>query len=305
MDNTRNTMETRQISSEEKLSGKAIILLLLSLAGIFAFAWWGFKVWVPVVLQTLSTIQNFSTPLLYSYAFFAGILVFAAPCAIGILPAYLSFYLGLNEGEDREETGMEKLEKGLRLGSIAGGGAALTYIPVLTILYLVPSFVLGSTVGFTTQASYLALSAWTKPFIIAILVVFGVILITNYSFSTNRLFLFIKRKLGIRGNPKQSVFGFGLLYGVGSYGCGMLVIVPLVILNLLNGVILKSLISFLIFLGGFFFMVVFMTTLVSMSTGRGLQKFITYAPWLKRGAGVTILLAAVWLINFYVKTGGM
>ena len=288
---------------QEKISKKTIILLVISLIAIFAFAWFGFKSWVPLVLITLGDIQNFSTPLLYGYAFFAGLLVFAAPCAIGILPAYLAFYLELKE--KREENRMEKLKTGLHFGSIAGLGAALTYIPVLIIMYAIPSLVLGAKIGFTTEANYLVLSAWSKPFIIAILIIFGLILVTNYAFSSNRLFIAINKKLGLKVSPKQSIFGFGLLYGIGSYGCGLLVVVPLVVLNLLSGAVIKSLISFLIFLSGFFFMVVLMTTLVSLSKGRALQKIAAYAPWFKRGAGVIILLAAVWLINFYLKTGGM
>ena len=296
-------VEPQITSDPEKTSWTASIALIGSLVAIFAFAWYGFQVWVPVVLKSLQNIENFSTPLLFSYAFFAGLLTFAAPCAIGILPAYLTFYLNLKE--EKDYTKMQKLKKGVRFGTIAGLGAALSYIPILGILYAIPSLVLGSKIGFSTTASFLLLSAWSKPIIIAILIVFGVILVTNYSFSTNRLFLFIKGKLGVRGNPKESVFGFGLLYGVGSYGCGMLVVVPLVVFNLLKGIVLKSLISFVVYLAGFFFMVLLITTLVSLSKGEGLQKFITYAPWFKRGAGVVILLAAAWLINFYIRTGGM
>ncbi|MFQ5852391.1 MAG: thioredoxin family protein [Candidatus Binatia bacterium] len=293
-----------QITSDPVIiSWTTVVLLTASLGAIFAFAWYGFQAWVPVVLKSLENVQQFSTPLLFSYAFFAGLLTFAAPCAIGILPAYLTFYLNLKE--EKESTQMQKLKKGVRFGTIAGLGAALSYIPILGILYAIPSLVLGARIGFSTTASYLVLSAWSKPIIIAILIIFGVILVTNYSFSTNRLFLFIKERLGVRGNPKESVFGFGLLYGVGSYGCGMLVVVPLVVFNLLNGIVLKSLISFIVYLAGFFFMVFLITTLVSLSKGEGLQKFITYAPWFKRGAGLVILLATAWLINFYIKTGGM
>ncbi|MFQ5851891.1 MAG: thioredoxin family protein [Candidatus Binatia bacterium] len=296
-------VDSQITGNAEQISWTTIVALTASLAAIFAFAWYGFQAWVPVVLKSLQNIQNFSTSLLYSYAFFAGLLTFAAPCAIGILPAYLTFYLNLKE--EKESSQMQKLKKGVRFGTIAGLGAALSYIPILGILYAIPSLALGSKIGFSTTASFLVLSAWSKPFIIAILIIFGVILVTNYSFSTNRLFLLIRGKLGVRGDPRESVFGFGLLYGIGSYGCGMLVVVPLVVFNLLKGIIIKSLISFVVYLAGFFFMVLLITTLVSLSKGEGLQKFITYAPWFKRGAGVAILLASAWLINFYIKTGGM
>ncbi|MFQ5934554.1 MAG: hypothetical protein ACE5KI_07925, partial [Dehalococcoidia bacterium] len=63
--------------------------------------------------------------------------------------------------------------------------------------------------------------------------------------------------------------------------------------------------SFLFFVAGFFSMVLFVTTLVTLSKNQAIQTFVAYTAWVKRLAGAVVLIATAWLVQFYIRTGGM
>lgn len=290
--------------SDRKLLG-GYLRLSLALIGIAAVAFWGFFSWIPVVLRGLGEVPNWAPGWLYAYGFFAGMLTFAAPCAIGILPAYLTFYLQTVGGTEAQGRFVRPWMRGLAWGARAGLGVAAVYAAVLAFLYSVPQLALNQPLGFSTTASYLVISAWTKPFVLLLLFIFGIALVTNSTLGLDRAALFLGRKAGLRFNPGRSVFGFGVLYGVGSLGCGLLVVVPLVAVNLFAGKVALALFSFASYLLGFFAMMVIVTTAVSLQDEAFLQILIRHAPRIRRAAGVLVLLSTAWLVNFYVKTGGM
>ncbi|MFQ5913073.1 MAG: hypothetical protein ACE5JS_07815 [Nitrospinota bacterium] len=277
----------------------------LALLAIAAVAFTGFYLWIPVVLGGLGETPKWAPGWLYGYGFFAGLFTFAAPCAIGILPAYLTFYLQTAGTLEAGGLFNRPWARGLAWGARAGLGVAVVYVAVIAFLYSIPRLAMNPVFGFTTTASYLVISAWTKPIILLLLLVFGIALVTGSSLGLDRAAVFLQRKAGIRFSPGRSAFGFGVLYGAGSLGCGLLVVVPLAAVNLLAGKVILALLSFFSYLLGFFAMMVLVTTAVSLQDQPSLQILIRHAPKVRRAAGVVVILSTAWLVNFYLKTGGM
>ena len=71
------------------------------LLGIFltfvVLSWLGYFGYLQYATANLAKINVLPPLVFYAFAFFAGVVSFFAPCAIGILPAYLSYYLNIEE----------------------------------------------------------------------------------------------------------------------------------------------------------------------------------------------------------------
>jgi len=99
---------------------------------IFVIAWIGFKIWVPIILGQLPSLAVFPPLLLFGYAIFAGLITFAAPCAIGIVPAYITYVL------DETKEIKNKFLHGMRAGLWAGTGPVIVYALVGFLLWGFP-----------------------------------------------------------------------------------------------------------------------------------------------------------------------
>ncbi|MCH8002994.1 MAG: hypothetical protein IH934_00045 [Nanoarchaeota archaeon] len=273
------------------ITGISLIVL------IFAVAWIGFKIWVPIILKGLPSLTVLSPLALFGFAIFAGLITFAAPCAIGIAPAYVAYVLEQTKGVEN------KFWQGTKAGFQAALGPVIVYGIVGFLLLGLSSVIQISTaVGFGKGQNYLFwFSAATKPIVIIILLIFGFLLLTGYSFETSQIYRYIKNKLKL----KEGYMAFGVLYGVGSLGCGLLVFVPLLLLVIAGSNIITGLIALLLYMASFG-LALMLITILSVYSKTALFDFIQkHSMAIKRFAGIVVLLGTTWLIIFYVRTGGL
>lgn len=254
-----------------------IILVLILLAFI------GFKSWSIFVLSNLIDIKTFSSIFLYLFAFFAGLITFFAPCATGILPAYISYYLNLEDSKEKDG----RLKRSIYLGSIAASG--------IMSLYLVIGIAL--TIFGSSLATYFTLS---KPIIAIILVIIGIALYINYSFKTNYIFNFINNLIKAE-RAKRSLFFFGILYGASALGCALLVFIPLVVLPFSTN-FLTSLITFIIYAGSIGISMIITTVLIAFSKDILIKETI-FIHRLKKITGIILILSGIYLSYYYIRFG--
>ena len=105
----------------------AVAIVLFTVASIF-----GWKVLYGVIIPQTSNLATFSTLGIFAFAFIAGLIANFGPCSLGVLPAYMSFYLGMDEGEERHSP----IKRSLKLGIIASFGVFSFFI-VLGLLSFV------------------------------------------------------------------------------------------------------------------------------------------------------------------------
>jgi len=105
-------------------------------------------------------------------------------------------------------------------------------------------------------------------------------------------------------SKKLGYLSFGILYGIGSLGCGLLVFIPLLLLISAGGNFINGLIALILYMVSFGAALLLITILSVYSKTALLDVLQKHGTAIKRFSGVVVLLGTTWLIIFYVRTGG-
>jgi cytochrome c-type biogenesis protein len=154
-------------------------------------------------------------------AFSLGILSGGSPCALPLVPGFIGYL----------STQADKL-----------GERARSFVGIAVILGVTTgmvAFALGAAI-FHTSLTLLITAA--TPVVVAILILFGALLIANH----NPFYRFPQVRIPRVGNPLFSAYAYGGLYGVIALPCSSLVILPFTIAISLSS--LSAIEAFLVFL---------------------------------------------------------
>jgi cytochrome c-type biogenesis protein len=154
-------------------------------------------------------------------AFSLGIISGGSPCALPLVPGFIGYL----------STQADKL--GERARSLVGIAVVLGVTTGMVV------FALGAAI-FHTSLTLLITAA--TPVVVAILILFGTLLILNH----NPFYRMPQLRIPRIGNPLISAYAYGGLYGVIALPCGSLVILPFTIAISLSS--LSAIEAFLIFL---------------------------------------------------------
>jgi len=225
---------------------------------------------------------------LYLFAFVAGLIANFGLCTLAILPAYLSFYLGLEDTNGHHSA----FWRSIKLGLIASLGVFSFFI-VLGLLF--------ATAG-TGLAAY---SSQLKLVVTAIILVAGISMIKNKSYNLNFLGRFknMVSQASTGRSRAAHLFGFGVIYGAGGLACFLPIFLPLILFPLISGAFMTSILSFLMFSLG---QALFLTT-ATVLVGQGKHSFLKgmagQAERMKKVAGWILVLTAILLTIIFVVVG--
>ena len=144
-------------------------------------------------------------------AFAAGLVATVNPCGFAMLPAYLSYFMGLEGADEDEKTN-------------AGVGQALKVGAIVSLGFLV---VFGTT-GLLINAGVRSIIDWI-PYValgVGVLMVFlGIAMFRGYQLSIG----FLKVQGGTSSRDNKSVFTFGVSYALASLSCTLPVFLSVVV----------------------------------------------------------------------------
>lgn len=147
-------------------------------------------------------------PLLLAFA--AGLVATVNPCGFAMLPAYLSYFMGLDEADD--EAGAVGIGQALRVGAIVSFGFLVVF---------------GIT-GLLINAGVRSIIDWI-PFVALgigiVMVVLGIAMFRGYALSIG----FLKVEGGTSSRETKSVFTFGVSYALASLSCTLPVFLSVVV----------------------------------------------------------------------------
>ncbi|NGM71527.1 cytochrome C biogenesis protein [Natronolimnobius sp. AArcel1] len=200
-----------------------------------------------------------------SFALIAGITTFFSPCAYPLLPGYVGYYVSQTDGEE------PSLGGALSRGFIAGAGVLVT----LGILFLV---------AFQVSHATLSNLVYFEPIAGAVLVIFGVLIITDRAPSLS--VPLPKRRSSLLG---FGIFGSG--YALAAAGC----VAPLFVGVVMRAVSAPTTTGAMV-VGTYVGSVVALMVALTVVTGMGLVaagQFARFGPQLKQFAGVVMILAGL------------
>lgn len=216
----------------------------------------------------------------FALAFAQGMVAVANPCAFAMLPAYLSFFLGLDGGERGDARA--SLSRALAVGLSVSAGFAATFA------------VIGLVVAHLTDAAY-DIGPWVSIVVGVALVGLGVWLISGRELKVN----LPRLDRGGRSGSVRSMALYGVSYAVVSLGCTLPLFLGLVASSFATANAASAVAVYLTYGAGFTVLLTGLTVTVALAQ-RSLVGAIRRAlPWIQRISGAFLVLA-----GFYVAWYG-
>jgi cytochrome c-type biogenesis protein len=242
----------------------------------------------------VSDIQTFLSDLLsglasalpFGLAFGAGMVAAVNPCGFALVPAYLSLYLGTEEGFS-ERPAAYRLLRALVVGFLVSSG--------FVVLFAAAGFIISAGGTFLVEAAPVL-----GVLVGEVLVVFGVWMLLArkgpYTAVLGRLAARLgdPRKVGVRG-----FFLFGLAYGTASLGCTLPAFLSVVGSGIAAGGVVPGAVRFLGYGLGMASVLVALTVALAFFK-EGLLKWLRGAlPYVQTASALLLILAGAYVIFYW------
>lgn len=279
--------EARADAASERRAVAPVSLALygILIAGIGLAGWYG---WTRLVLPLAPLIDPASPLALGIFGGLVGTAALFSPCAFPLFPAYITWYLAL----DDRAGATSRVWRSLGYGAVCGLGAIVFFLLIGVGL---------STLG-GAFSSYLIRA---KPVIALILVGMGVVMLADRAlpapkWASGRTLLTAP---AAERRPLASLFLYGFGYGLASSGCTLPIYVGLVVFPLSSGAFTRAFTAFLSFalaMGGLMTLV---TVLVAGSKQTLLRHLLASTLRIRRASGVILTLIGLYLGYYFLKAG--
>jgi cytochrome c-type biogenesis protein len=217
----------------------------------------------------------------FALAFTAGLVATVNPCGFAMLPAYLGYFIGIDDDEVTEG-GPAAVRRGLTIGAVVSSGFLLVFGVVGLLL----------TAGLRSVIDVLP---WAAIVIGVGVGALGVAMLAGYE-PVVRLPKFQRAGSGRR---HSTIFVFGVSYAVASLSCTLPIFLAVVAgavprTNLLSGVLL-----FVVYGIGMSLVLVVVTLALALGKRGLVQRLRRSAAYVNRISGAILLLAGAYIVWFW------
>jgi cytochrome c biogenesis protein CcdA len=243
-------------------------------------------------LQALLTgwLTELAAVLPFGFAFGVGMVAAVNPCGFAMLPAYLSLYLGAEEGDFSKRSPASRLLRALFVSTTVSSGFVVLFglaglaISAGATLLLDVMPTLGIVIG-------------------GVLVLVGLWMLAGRTLHASAF----ERFAGWVGDPRNvsvpGFFLFGLAYGAASLSCTLPAFLAVVGNSLTSGGILAGVGRFLGFALGMAAVLVTLTLALAFFK-QGLVKWLRKAvPYVQLTSAVLLVLAGAYVIIYWLSSG--
>lgn len=216
----------------------------------------------------------------FAIAFGAGLVATMNPCGFAMLPAYLSYFMGLND--DEETNRAASLRRALVIGGVMSGAFLLVF----------GLFGLVITAGFRTVIDWIPYIALG---IGGLIVVLGVAMLRGFELTV----ALPKAKRAKKGEGLRGVFGFGLSYGVASLSCTLPVFLAVVATQLTAASFVSGVATFVVYGVGMSIMLVGVTVALAFGKQSMVKRLRSSARYINRVSGAVLVIAGAYILWFW------
>jgi cytochrome c-type biogenesis protein len=217
-----------------------------------------------------------------AFAFYAGIAAFLSPCSFPLLPAYISYYLGLKGPSSGKGQATFVLQKGILGGIVCAIGAILVL----------------ATIGIGVSAFGGAIEPHVpkmEPIVGVILVIMGALMFSATPFGFR-----IKIKASAR-RGYIGLFGFGILYALATAGCVAPIFIGVIARAVSSG-FFGGMAIFLSYALGLGLLLVIVTIFIASARDLMIAKLTRAMPYVERVGALILIIVGVYLIWYYFIT---
>ncbi|MCP4304503.1 MAG: cytochrome c biogenesis protein CcdA [bacterium] len=213
-------------------------------------------------------------------AFAAGMVATVNPCGFAMLPAYLSYFMGLDGDAPRSRPA--SVASAFRIGSIVSLGFLLVF-GVAGILV---------TAGFRTVIDWIP---WLALLIGFAVIGLGVALLRGYDLNVG----LFKAKRGRKGRDFRSVFMFGVSYAIASLSCTLPVFLTVVAGQVTQSNLISGLLTFVVYGLGMALVLLALTVALALGKASIVGRFRSAMKHVNTASGVILIIAGVYIVWFW------
>ena len=218
----------------------------------------------------------------FALAFLSGVVATVNPCGFAMLPAYLSYFLGIESHAAVDEPAQASLRRALLVSASVSAG----FLAVFTVL------------GFVIRAG----GDGVADVIRYLSIVIGFLLIgLGIAFLLGRSLTFATPKLdrGGRTRTAWSMFVFGISYAVASFGCTIGPFVLTVLGSFTRDGTLSGVLMIVAYGLGMGLLLTTLTVTLALARGGLLRGLRSAMRWIDSVAGVLLILAGLYLVYYW------
>jgi cytochrome c biogenesis protein CcdA len=212
-------------------------------------------------------------------AFTAGLVATVNPCGFAMLPAYLGYFLGFDQNEER--TTVSAVGRALRTGSVVSSG-------FLLVFGIAGAVIVAGVRSLTTVLPWVALVVGIG------LMGLGIALLRG-RYLTIRL-PSIRRK---KDRTNGSLFVFGISYAVASLSCTLPIFLSLVATTFTQTTFLAGFAAFLAYGLGMSLVLVGITVALALGKDTMVRRLRGAAPYMNRISGSIMILAGGFIVWYW------
>ncbi|MBA7607352.1 hypothetical protein ES703_14511 [subsurface metagenome] len=216
-------------------------------------------------------------------AFGAGVAAFFNPCSYAMLPAYVSYYLGRG---DKNEKAKSTLRRGLE-GAGFGTAATLGFLSVFLIVGTLVSWI---------GAGIRPYFPWLSVAVGIVLMALGLLWLMNIS---------LPSPPSLKAPQKTahlSFYFFGIAYAFAAVACVLPLFLMIVLSALTTGGFASGLLIFIIYALGMGTMMITVAVAVALSKGLLLRYFRSALPHIKKASAIILIAAGAYMIYLWYTT---
>lgn len=212
-------------------------------------------------------------------AFAAGLVATVNPCGFAMLPAYLSYFMGI---EDEDQSRVGALRGALVVGAIVSSG-------FLVVFGLAGILI---TAGFRVVIDVIP---WVAIVVGVAVIGLGIALVRGYELKVG----LPKAGKAASGRGYRSVFLFGISYAVASLSCTLPVFLTVVATQVTRGSFASGIATFVAYGAGM--AVVLMAVTIAIAVGKQtlIARLRGSARHISRVSGVILIAAGVYIVWFW------
>ena len=212
-------------------------------------------------------------------AFAAGMVATVNPCGFAMLPAYLSYFIGI----DDDRTAQEGV---LRNALIVGGVVSLGFLIVFGLAGIVIALLSTSVAG--TWLPWLAMSVGLG------LVVLGVATWRGFAFKVR-----VASGGSRAGRDLRGVLSFGMSYAVASLSCTLPVFLAVIATQFTARSVLEGVIIFIVYAAGMATVLMALTVVLALGKQAVINRLRALGGRMTQISGVLLIVAGTWIFWFW------
>lgn len=213
-------------------------------------------------------------------AFAAGMVATVNPCGFAMLPAYLSYFMGLDGDAPRSRA--VSVASAFRIGSIVSLGFLL--------VFGIAGFLI--TAGFRTVIDWIP---WLALLIGFAVIGLGIALLRGYDLNVG----LFKAKRGRKGRDFRSVFMFGVSYAIASLSCTLPVFLTVVAGQVTQSNLISGLLTFVVYGLGMALVLLALTVALALGKASIVGRFRSAMKHVNTASGVILIIAGVYIVWFW------